>query len=261
MKIAIVHLTRMQPGYVCVAGLDVDTGAHVRPVFPGQRLRGSLTARQGGPFDIGVVVDLGRVRPTPVTPEHEDHEFERRYVRVTQRIEPRLYWDMLSFVSRPSLGELFGPALQRRGKDRAGVEEGTGEASLGCFRPRLRPSLYVGRNLRGERALRMSLRDPQLGSLDLSVTDLRLYDEDGRADERRAAKLEERIARGAGVVVGVGLTRAFRARADLEPLHWLQVNNLHLEDDPTCSLGCPRHISPCTRPRIIPEDELEDLPF
>ena len=38
MKIVVNHLTRMQPGYICVAGLDFQTNAHVRPVLAGSRL-------------------------------------------------------------------------------------------------------------------------------------------------------------------------------------------------------------------------------
>ena len=30
----------------------------------------------------------------------------------------------------------------------------------------------------------------------------------------------------------VGLARAFRAQGDTQSRHWLQVNNIHLEDDP-----------------------------
>jgi len=65
LKIVVNHLTRMQQGYLCVAGLDVNTGEHVRPVLPGQRLPTSLLTRYGGPFDMGVIVDLGAVKATP----------------------------------------------------------------------------------------------------------------------------------------------------------------------------------------------------
>jgi hypothetical protein len=33
MLILVHHLTRMQPGFICVAGLDADTERHVRPVL------------------------------------------------------------------------------------------------------------------------------------------------------------------------------------------------------------------------------------
>src|SRR5262249_38600569 len=38
--------------------------------------------------------------------------------------------------------------------------------------------------------------------------------------------------RSVGVILSVGLARAFQASGDTARRHWLQVNNLHLEDDP-----------------------------
>jgi hypothetical protein len=38
MQIVINHLTRMQRGFMCVAGVDLATGRHVRPVLASQLL-------------------------------------------------------------------------------------------------------------------------------------------------------------------------------------------------------------------------------
>ena len=119
MKIAVTHLTRMQRGYMCVAGVDVDTGEHVRPVLPQQRLSTDLCARRGGPFDMAVVVDLGLVRPVPSRPELEDHEFLPSNVRAVQPIDSQLFWDMLEYLAKPSLRQVFGPDLRRAGKESA----------------------------------------------------------------------------------------------------------------------------------------------
>jgi hypothetical protein len=35
-----------------------------------------------------------------------------------------------------------------------------------------------------------------------------------------------------GVIFGVGLTRPFAEREDAPAVHWLQVNNIHLRNDP-----------------------------
>jgi len=40
------------------------------------------------------------------------------------------------------------------------------------------------------------------------------------------------LARGVPVIVSVGVTRAFAVHEGEPALHWLQINNLHLEDDP-----------------------------
>ena len=48
----------------------------------------------------------------------------------------------------------------------------------------------------------------------------------------RVAVNQRRIKRGVGVILSVGLARAFQVSGDTARRHWLQVNNLHLEDDP-----------------------------
>jgi hypothetical protein len=35
MQLIINHLTRMQPGYFCTAGIEPSTGLHVRPIVSG----------------------------------------------------------------------------------------------------------------------------------------------------------------------------------------------------------------------------------
>ncbi len=76
----------------------------------------------------------------------------------------------------------------------------------------------------------MILRDPELGQLVLPVTDLRLYDiEAGAVDDRRVELLAERLRR-RDVLLAVGLTRCWARDGDV-PRHWLQVNNVHLDDD------------------------------
>jgi hypothetical protein len=75
MKIVVNHLARMQQGYICVAGVDIETFKHIRPVLPSTRLGTNLLVRNGGPFDMAVVVDLGKLTPNPQRPEIEDHIF------------------------------------------------------------------------------------------------------------------------------------------------------------------------------------------
>jgi hypothetical protein len=45
-------------------------------------------------------------------------------------------------------------------------------------------------------------------------------------------QIAARIAKGAGVIVAVGLSRPWQKLDDTVERHWLQVNNIHLEDDP-----------------------------
>ena len=45
MKIVVNHLTRMQLGRICVAGVDMATGKHVRPLLRDVRLSTQRLAR------------------------------------------------------------------------------------------------------------------------------------------------------------------------------------------------------------------------
>jgi hypothetical protein len=252
MKMLVSHLTRMQRGSVCVAGLAVETGRHVRPVLPIGALQSRMTTPRGGPFDMATVVDLGVTRPVPSPPEVEDVEMTWWHVRAERAVEPELFWGALRFVSRPSLWEIFGSALRtigRAGTRRAVTDEGTGQASLGVLRPDGQPELYLSAKPDGREVVRMRVSDGAVG-LDVSVTDLRLYEDDGaRPDACRVREVAERLSHGVPCLLSVGLTRPFAARPSEPPLHWLQVNNLHLEDDPAWRLARPE--SPVRRGQAV----------
>lgn len=239
MKIVVTHLTRMQRGAVCVAGLDVETGRHVRPVQPMGVLQSWLTAPYGGPFDMATIVDLGTTRPVPTPPAIEDVEITWWHARAVDLVEPALFWEALQFVARRTLRELFGPALRtvgRSGRQRAVTDLKTGSASLGVLRPLGRPQLSLDRKPDGREVIRLQVWDGEL-RLDLSVTDLRLYaDDGGRPDTGRVREIAARLNRGTPALLGVGLTRPFTSRPGEAPVHWLQINNLHLEDDPAWRL-------------------------
>ena len=174
MRILINHLTRMQPGYICVAGIDLETGAHVRPVLQYGRLTIDLLLKRGGPFDLGCVVDLGPTVHIGHAPEHEDHRFDPAKAVCLGRLSNDYFWNKLRDSASDTLQGIFGRELIRGGKI-CTVDIGKGTASLGCLAPRGRPSLYVNRR----DSVRISF--PWLSPpADLSVTDLRIYQEDHR---------------------------------------------------------------------------------
>jgi hypothetical protein len=248
----------MERGYICVAGVNVDDGKHVRPVQPMGRLRESLCATQGGPFDMATVVDLGSTRPVPSAPEVEDVEFTPWHARATKPIEPVLFWEMLSYLARPSLRTVFGPDLKRVGAGSAIVEQGGGTASLGCLRPRGQPTICLRPRPDRSPQPRLQFSDGTF-DLDLAITDLRFVERDHqtvRRDDFDAAA--RRLAEGVPVLLSVGLTRPYSGDADRPPVHWLQVNNLHFEDAP-----CWRLAAPVTaRPALAMESsDIGDLPF
>jgi len=227
MRIVVNHLTRMRAGRICVAGIDLDTHEHVRPVLQGNQLGRDLLLSRHGLFDIGSVVDLGRVYHVGEPPEVEDHQFAPRHARRVGTLTPAAYWELLDEVARPDLAALFGPDLYPHRSGYA-VDVGKGSASLGCLRPASPPSLSILDNGK----VRMQIIEGGR-TIRLAVTDLRLC-EDDHTTVRRALvqQVQDRIRQGVGVILGVGLGRAWSQADDDKERHWLQVNNLHLEDDP-----------------------------
>ncbi len=227
MQILVNHLTRMQPGYVCVAGIDLESEEHVRPVLRRGRLTTDLLHPNDGPFDIGSVVDLGTTTYAGRAPELEDHRFDPERAKWLFDDNPDDFREALDGMARDSLEEIFGPALELWDES-ATVDVGEGRASLGCLKPEKQPWLYMDH--RG--TVRMVL-DYLMPSVDLTVNDLRLYERDQRTPRRDlVSSIESRLKAGAEIILGVGLTRPWQKRGDTAARHWLQVNNIHLKDDP-----------------------------
>lgn len=227
MQILVNHLTRMQPGYFCVAGVGVNTPRHIRPVLKYGRLTTDLLRTNGGPFDLGSVVDLGPTTHTGHPPEVEDYRFDPARARWLSNDTQDDFWDHLDGMAQESLTDIFGSELELW--DESGtVDVGEGKGSLGCLRPEKQPWLYVDH--RG--TVRLVL-DYLMPSVDLSVNDLRLYERDHRTPRRTLVQsIQRRLESGVETILSVGLTRPWRKRGDDAERHWLQVNNIHLEDAP-----------------------------
>ncbi len=74
----------------------------------------------------------------------------------------------------------------------------------------------------------------------VGVTDLRLCEDDHMTPNRGLVEeLAVKLCTTSDLLLGVGLTRPFASSTDpdAEPVHWLQVTNLHLPTDPTWQLG------------------------
>ena len=210
-----------------MAGADVNTLKHVRPVLRYGRLTTDLLRRNGGPLDIGSVVDLGPTAYAGHPPELEDHYFDPTRAMWLFEDAPDDYWEFLNQVAQESLAEIFGPALELW-EESCTVDVGEGHASLGCLASEERPWLYVDH--RGTVRMVLECVTP---SVDLSVTDLRLYERDHKTPRKDlVTDVQDRIEAGVEVILSVGLTRAWRKLNDTAERHWLQVNNIHLKDDP-----------------------------
>lgn len=227
MRIVVNHLTRMEAGYICVAGWDWERGAHVRPVTEGKRLETYLLRSQGGPFELGAILELKGVRYVGRAPEVEDHDFQPPLVRHLGRLEGPRFWKLLNACARTSLVDIFGDDLEIDGRG-CTVEVGGGKASLGCLLLCARPQLKINQFGR----LRMGITDGEL-FVELSVTDIRLYEDDHKTPiAGKVEALRKKIAAGVDLIVGVGLTRPFRKQDGCDPRHYLQVTNVFPGDEP-----------------------------
>ena len=228
MRVVINHLTRMSAPRICVAGIEQTTDRHIRPTTPANDpITRSLLEEMGGPFGLGVVVDLGTVDPTPGLPESEDHRFATAAATVVGRLAAGDYLGLLDRLSEDDLESIFGPDLERRGRSFA-IEEGHGTVSLGVLRAQRRPELEID----GYGKLRLKFNDVEEPA-HLGVTDLRFVEADHTTLKHDViADVQERMQRGVPVLLMVGLARAFMADRDDRNRHWLQVNGICLEDMP-----------------------------
>lgn len=222
MRMVVTHLTRMQVGFVCVAGIDPTSGEHIRPVVPGRRLRRNEIHIGGSEIVIGTELDLGRTTAVPSPPEVEDHAFTPPAAR---RVRDWSAGDLAGLLRRhaaPSLADIFGAELEPDGATSSmGVR--TGRASLGC----LAPATLLKVNVDSYMKVKVALDD---GGRRLAVTvaDLRLYESDQKTPDRSAiARLQAALTRDPEVFLSVGLSRPF-AKAGGTLRHWLQINNIHV---------------------------------
>lgn len=227
MQVVITHVTRMQPGYVCVAGQRVGDDASIRPVLPGTRIPRSLTSPEGGPFWVGHRVDLGPTTPCGKAPEVEDHSFVAANARVVAQESPTALWQLLGRCARARFGDIFGSALEPAGAT-AALPEGRGDASLGVLRPQSRPTL----DLFGT-SVKLRVRDAAW-DLNVRVTDVRLYHKDGTLRHDAYNALAGKL-RAEPCLLTVGVGRPWKRDGDDAPRHWLQVNGIHFPSGPDWS--------------------------
>jgi putative nucleic acid modification protein with dual OB domain len=229
MRIVINHLTRMKAGFICVAGVELDTRRHVRPVLSG-RLSRRLLTQEGGVFEIGGVVDLGAVKYVGRAPEIEDYLFDPANARSTEKLTDEQFWKLLDGLATSSFTDIFGPDLQPQGKGLA-LSQNKGIASLGCLRTEQPPLLTITEFF-GKEQLRIGVSDAQTDCW-LSVTDIRLYETDQVTPKYDAIRqVAQFLQEGEEAIMCVGLSRAWQKPGDSEPRHWLQLNNIHLKNHP-----------------------------
>ena len=237
MRIVVNHLTRMHHGHICAAGVDLRTRRHMRPLLPDGALTPKWLARNGGPFDVANVVQIVARRRWPKKPHVEDRFFRPSGLKLVETFGADDFWALLYTLSKRRLHDIFGCPLRRAGRSSAGVDVGQGAVSLGCLIPQRKPALYLRSEGQYGPAIRILVDDGELDAW-VPVTDLRLYQDDHATPDRSTfERLRQRLRGPGAVILSVGLTRAFSPSIEKKPMHWLQVNNVHWEKDPTWQLG------------------------
>ena len=240
VKIIVNHLTRMQSGYVCAAGVDVETRRHVRLMPARGHLRPELLAVHGGTLDIAAIIDLGPAKPVGKLPEIEDCEFDLSNMQGLGPLAPPRFWNMLTQMAKTDLVSLFGRDLRTVWARSCGVDVGRGAASLGCLIPKARPSVYLRTRPGKPAQIRIGFTDGAF-DVDVGVTDIRLYGEDHvTPDPEAISAAMTRLGGPDPVILSVGLTRPYTPRDDVAPIHWLQVNNIHFQDEAARKLAAPQ---------------------
>lgn len=241
MEVLVTHLTRMKGGLICVAGIDLATGQHVRPVLDVAPLDRSLLVTSGGVLDVGNVVELGKTWPRPVVPEIEDLVFGLPALRLVRKASAAELWAALSRLARTELQDIFGPDLGPCGKNNMAVPLGRGLASLGCWRPQVPLSIDT-KTFDDDKKILVQFPRPQ-GFFNVPLTDLRFWDtrfEPPAPLGPRAHHADTEIKKKREFILCVGLSRAFRTRSSGDqPVHWLQINNIHFKDEVFSLAGPP----------------------
>ncbi len=230
MQLLINHLTRMQAGFMCTAGIDLEKRRHIRPVT-GQPLSHELLAQHGGPFELRYIVELGPTEFAGCMPEIEDRRFHPELAKVVDIAPQQLWQATLDEVAEERLVDIFGPELQVQQSHygrppTAAVPERRGLRSLGCYWAH-QPCITI-QHFGGKVRVRFRFVENNL-EYEVPVTDLRCYQADHVTPcESTVAEWQAMMAQRTSVLTSVGLSRPYRYYEDRQPMHWLQINNVHL---------------------------------
>ena len=223
MRVVINHLTRMQKGFICAAGIDLATKRHVRPVLA-SLLRSDLLSVHGGPFALRRIIDLGPTHFVGMVPEIEDRQFKTEQVKANEDMPSDEFRQLLQSVAKDELTKLFGPELVPV-RTTCAIPERRGLHSLGVLQTKVVDLLLEpGRD--GLPRVRLVI-DSKWGLRRLPVTGIDFYAFDHVTPDETAVSQWADILRSAPTaLLSVGLSRPYRGSSDEAPMHWLQVNNV-----------------------------------
>jgi hypothetical protein len=226
LKILLSHITRMHYPRICIAGIELQTSIHVRPITGKKDI---LDVDFLSQVALGAVVDLGwyAFRSTP--PEIEDCFFKPSQAKCEQILSPEEFWQSLTDVSEKSLHDIFEDALTPSGSTFY-ILPNTGKASLGELHME---RIQLTFNSHTQK-VRVQGNTKNQAEFSLPVTDIRLYTVENNVfipNVDTILWLQKQL-KNTSVILSIGLSRAWSNDASISPRHWLQVNGIHLENNP-----------------------------
>ena len=218
LEFTVTHLTRMNGDRVCVAGIT-DSGVFVRPDCYRHVRRSDVP----GLFTLGARVDLGPTRPVPNPPQTENVHFDRRLARQLRVHDLHEIEELIVASAVGDLSAAFGAEMKHTPRGALYLEPGSGCRSLATLTVAA-GQLELFTDLYGKTRGRWT--DPERGSCEHVVTDLRLYpDVDGSADSSCVSRLSETARDCDALYLSVGLSKPW-APPDGPTGLWLQLNTV-----------------------------------
>ncbi len=223
MEFVVSHLTRMNPGHICVAGFDLNSLQSVRPVLDHQNFPVRLCQGSTPRLRVRSLLDLPSPKPRGAKPEVEDHECLLGHCIEKRRLTHGDFWGLLCKQVKPGLQAIFGKELEPTGKTFA-TPEGQGQGSLGNIYPLYRFQLHLEiDHFENEERIRLRYKVHDR-TYHLPVTDLRFFSlPEFRVDHKAVNTVNGLLEGVEDVILSVGLTRPFMGK------HWLQVNGIYFE--------------------------------
>jgi hypothetical protein len=218
---------------ICVAGIEVETGIHIRPIVGKKDFLEYSMVGHNQLFRLGRIIDLGWYIQRSQVPEVEDVYFKPKNAVVIQDLQATEFWQQLDEVAESSLGMIFGDELQSVGRTFA-LSRGAGQASLG----ELRTGKVKLELRKADSGLKLRATFDCVGlevAPSVPVTDLRFFeqvDEHYVSNASVITKFNNRLEIAQNIILSVGLSRAWSVNDQSESMHWLQINGIHLESDP-----------------------------
>lgn len=199
-QMLVTEVTRMADGMVCVAGIDVASGAMIRPLQPDGRNWPEDKWVDTGRIAVGKLLSLSLAPPSASDKPHGTEDVRVARISPVGAATPAQLFDACVETADDDLTDIVGDHLI----DDKYVEERADCRSLGCL-------IVDGDSVSVSKTydkIRVSFNDQDGIRHHLSVTELAFDAQDDAA----VAALRDRIAGHDRIALRIGLARAWRGR-------------------------------------------------